>query len=119
MVIDPMDKTVSQNILFSGAWQPVNLKTYQRFVKEGDTILNIGSHVGLEAVVLGKQAGNTGELYIFQPYKISYEIVKKNVYMNGLAPKTKVYPIAASNKKSQAKIFIVYGNTGSSFIGQD
>jgi hypothetical protein len=35
-----------------------------RFVKQGDTIINIGSHVGLEALVLGKIIGNNGRLFI-------------------------------------------------------
>lgn len=35
------------------------------FIKPGNTVLNIGSHIGLEAIVLGKIIGDKGKLYIF------------------------------------------------------
>jgi hypothetical protein len=36
-----------------------------RFVKQGDTIINVGCHIGLESVVMGKQLGPNGRLYMF------------------------------------------------------
>ena len=57
IIVDALDETVSRFIMETGTWEPVNLQTFRRFAKKGDTILNIGSHVGLEAIVLSKQTG--------------------------------------------------------------
>jgi hypothetical protein len=35
-----------------------------RFVKSGNSVLNIGSHIGLEALILGKVIGEKGRLFI-------------------------------------------------------
>ena len=53
-----------------------------RFVKEGDTILNIGSHIGLEAIVLGKLAGPKGRLLIMEPFSLTANMLVKNIHLN-------------------------------------
>ena len=77
-----------------------------RFVQKGHTILNIGSHIGLEAIVLGKIVGETGRLFVVEPYSISYGIVLKNVYLNRLDQITQVYHIGAGNKKTEGYIYV-------------
>jgi len=90
-----------------------------RFVKEGDTIINIGSHVGLEALVLGKIIGNNGKLFIMEPFSITYNIVLKNVYLNSLGNIATVYNVGASNKYSKGYIQVYNYNTGGSEIYTD
>lgn len=65
VIIDSKDGLVSASIKNRGAWEPRNLRAMAQFVKEGDTILNIGSHIGLEAIVMGHIAGPKGRLFIF------------------------------------------------------
>jgi predicted O-methyltransferase YrrM len=36
-----------------------------RFVAAGNTILNVGTHIGIESVVLGKGLGKNGRLFMF------------------------------------------------------
>jgi hypothetical protein len=67
MVVDGLDGTISKAIMDHGTWEPVNMKTFGRFVKEGDTFVNIGSHIGLEGVVYGKKVGATGKAFYFEP----------------------------------------------------
>ena len=85
VVVDTYDRIVSRHITDIGSWEPVNLKTFQRFVKEGDNILNIGSHIGLEAIVLAKKAGPKGTLTIFEPYHVSRKMLRKNICLNNLS----------------------------------
>ena len=70
MIVDRLDQTVSHLIKESGTWEPHYLRTMARFVKEGDTVVNIGSHIGLEAIVLGKIAGPKGKLFILEPFSV-------------------------------------------------
>ena len=43
-----------------------------RFVKKRSTVLIVGSHIGLEAVVLGKIAGVEGKLIVLEPLWRNY-----------------------------------------------
>ena len=55
MVTDATDGTVSTITAEQGTWKPANIKTFSRFIKKGDNILNIGAHIGLEGIVLAKK----------------------------------------------------------------
>jgi FkbM family methyltransferase len=90
-----------------------------RFVKEGHTVLNIGSHVGLEAMVLGKIAGPKGKLFIMEPFSISCNMLLKNVYLNSLNDITTIYNVGASNKYSKGYISVGNINTGGAGIFTD
>ena len=119
VVVDTYDRIVSRHITDIGSWEPVNLKTFQRFVKEGDNMLNIGSHIGLEAIVLAKKAGPKGSLTIFEPYHVSRKMLTKNIYLNDLESRTTIYGIAASNKKGKGQMQISYENTGGSQVSEE
>ena len=77
-----------------------------RFIKEGSTVLNVGSHIGLEAVVFGKIVGDSGKLHILEPYSRTYNMVLKNIHLNGLAQISHVYNVGASNKYSKGFISV-------------
>ncbi len=67
IIVDKADNTVSRDIKNTGVWGPRNMRAMARLIKAGDHALNAGSHIGLEAVNLGKIVGPTGKLYIFEP----------------------------------------------------
>lgn len=68
-----------------------------RFVKSGDTVLNLGSQTGLESLVFAKIIGDTGKMYIFEPYSVSNNLVTKSYKKNGWSKFTTIYKIAASD----------------------
>jgi FkbM family methyltransferase len=85
-----------------------------RLVKPGDHVLNLGSQSGLEALVMGKIIGETGKLFIFEPYSFSNSLITKNVEINGLKDITTIYKYGASDEKGMATIKVSYSNTGGS-----
>lgn len=119
IIVDRYDALVSSYIRNSGSWEAFNIRTMTRFVKEGDTVLNIGSHVGLEAMIMGKIIGSKGKLFIMEPYSITHNMVLKNVYFNGLGDITTVYKVGGSNKYSKGYISVSTSNTGGSEIFTD
>jgi len=119
VIVDVQDGLISRYIREGGTWEPKNLRAIARFVKKGDTVLNIGSHVGLEAMVLGKIIGDSGKLFIFEPYSVSYNMVLKNAHLNRLGKISTVYNVGASNKYATGYISVNYGNTAASAIFTD
>ena len=43
----------------------INLRAFGRFVKEGQTFINIGTHIGLESMVYGQIIGPKGKMFFF------------------------------------------------------
>ena len=65
---------------------------------------------------MGKIIGPKGRLFIFEPYSFSYELVSKNIELNGLKDITTIYKVGASDTKGTALINVPYNNTGPSDI---
>lgn len=119
IVVDDQDKDMSFLLRLNGVYEEYNTATQGRFVKEGDTILNIGCQYGLEAIVLAKLAGPKGRLLLFEPYTKSYKSLLKSVHLNGLGQNTMIYRVAAGNKNTNAYIVIFYENTSASQVYTD
>ncbi|MEZ4195093.1 MAG: FkbM family methyltransferase [Candidatus Paceibacterota bacterium] len=49
-----------------------------RYVTEGKTILDIGSHIGSYAVLLARLTGETGHIYCFEPTPWTFKLLKHN-----------------------------------------
>ena len=117
MVIDSRDLSASKHIKLVGFYP--GIQNYIRLVKEGDIVLNIGVHIGLEAMIMGKIIGPTGKIYMFEPYQISRNILIKNIYINDLDNISTVYPVAASNRKMTGFLVVELLNTGASNVETD
>lgn len=116
MYVDSKDYSVSSIIANSGTWQPHYINLIGHIVKKGDNVLNLGSQSGLEAIIMGKIIGETGKLFIFQPYSFSYKLVEKNIQINDLSSITTLYNVGAGEEKSTGVIRVSYSNTGGSEI---
>lgn len=72
----------------------------------------------MEALGIAKIIGKTGKLYVFEPYSVSYMIMRKNMFLNGFGDILTTYKIAASNKFQIGQLSIPYSNTGMSKVGR-
>lgn len=106
-------------LLKQGYYEPYAVSTQAKFIKEGDVVLNIGCHYGLEAIVFGKIIGPKGKLILFEPYIKSYKSLMKSIYLNNLEGIATLYNIAAGNQNKDGYIFVEAGHTSASQIYTD
>jgi FkbM family methyltransferase len=62
------------------------MRNYERFsssLEEDDVVLDVGAHVGAFSITSGKRS-NKGLVISFEPHPIIYELLRLNVYLNGL-----------------------------------
>jgi len=52
-------------------------------IKKGDTVLDLGAHIGYWTCLFAKLVGKTGKVFAFEPDPESFQILKKNVEING------------------------------------
>ncbi len=84
MVVDPKDNAVSKFIREKGRYDVAQMRFIKGVLKAGDNVINLGSQTGLEAIYMGKLIGPSGKLFIFEPYSVSFTIVRKNMFLNNL-----------------------------------
>jgi len=49
-----------------------------RFLKKGDTVLDVGAHVGFYSMLSSELVGENGAVHSFEPTRWTYEILKQN-----------------------------------------
>ena len=82
-----------------------------RFLKEGDTFLDVGAHVGIYTMLASKLVGNTGKVYSFEPTPRTFKTLKNN---SSLRNNITIYNNAVLNEIKQIDFFD-YGPKFSAF----
>jgi FkbM family methyltransferase len=52
--------------------------------KEGDTVIDIGAHIGRYTITSSKHVGNTGKVVAIEADPENFEVLKKNIALNNL-----------------------------------
>lgn len=81
-------------IFDTGSYEENETKIIMECVNENDTILDIGANVGLYTILLNKYKNCT--TYSFEPIKYTFDLLNKNLAINGM--NAKVYNIGLSDK---------------------
>ena len=117
MYLDPTDQIITPTILAIGSWERDETYWFLRTVKPGDTIVDVGANAGYYTVIGSKLVGDKGKVYAFEPEPASFELLQKNVRLNGLT-NVVLERKALSNRKGTLKIFIADANKGDHRIYQ-
>ncbi len=82
-----------------------------RLLKEGDTFLDVGAHVGTYTVLASKLVGSSGKVYSFEPTPRTFDTLKNN---STVRSNISVYNNAIMDKSSTIEFFD-YGPKFSAF----
>ena len=85
-------------------FEPYVIETAKMFIKEGSTVLDVGSNFGQMTIIFSKLVGDNGIVYAFEADDFVFEILKKNIEANNCK---NVIPIfgAVYNESGKELIF--------------
>lgn len=73
------------------------LKAMEKYIDSNSVVVDVGSNIGNHVLYFGKIL-KAKKVYAFEPINDTFNILKKNVELNGLTPKVKIYNIALGSK---------------------
>jgi len=116
---DPMflDKLNTLSLRNGKVYEPFEIEIVRQVVKKGDTAIDIGAMIGCYTLVFAKLVGDTGRVFAFEPEIENYEILKKNININGYK-NTKPAYMAVSDTDGEMKLYIADGNLGMHTLGK-
>ena len=89
-------------------------------IKEGDNVVDIGSHIGSFSVLAGLLGGN---VIAFEPAKKNYDFLTENIKLNNLEDKIRAYNLAITADGRDVHLWTNFEdptwNTGTINIDQD
>lgn len=111
LYIDKQDEVVSQELIQSRKWEEYETELFKKNIKKGDTILDIGAHIGYYTLLAARLVGDKGKVYAFEPAPRNFELLKKNIKENGYSNVVLINK-AVADMDGESKLFLNNENTG-------
>jgi FkbM family methyltransferase len=96
------DKYIGQRIALE-KYEPYETQLILKQAKRGDVVVDVGANIGYYTILLADKVGKSGKVYAFEPDKISFEILVKNIKENKLK-NVVVVNAAVGNKQGKLKL---------------
>jgi FkbM family methyltransferase len=106
----PDDKYIGQRVAL-GKYEPYETELILRQTKKGDVVVDVGANIGYYTILLADKVGKSGKVYAFEPDKISFEILVKNIKENKLK-NVVVVNAAVGSKEGKLKLYKSKENFG-------
>lgn len=104
LICDPKSSYGSL-VFYNGLPEYAEQMFMYQFVEGGDTIIDIGAHIGSETVLLGSKLGK-GHIYSFEPTPGIVQRLKTNISINNLEAKVDVEEMAVSDHDGKTKFYL-------------
>lgn len=96
---------IDKQIITKGEFEPTTTRAIERFVKEGDVVIDVGANIGYYTVLFSKLVGGTGKVIAFEPTRHFGKVLRKNIETNSLS-NVEVVDFGLSNKTQDLLIDI-------------
>ena len=78
------DLLIGRSLIEYGEFSEIEFSAMNKFIKDGDIILEIGANIGCFTIPYSKKVGSNGKVYAFEPQKFIFNLLKKNIECNEL-----------------------------------
>jgi len=106
-----LDEDDSLGLSLNQNYEPTHTKLIKENVRKGNIVLDIGANIGIFTLLFAELVGSKGKVYAFEPDPTTFNILKKNVEINGYKNVILINK-AVSNKKGKVKLFLCENNNG-------
>jgi hypothetical protein len=91
---------------FPADYEQQNFSFLRKHVKQGDTIMDIGAHIGLFATAAAQLTGNNGKVYAFEPAAETNVLLKHTIAINQLNSIIESHKEAMGAAKAAERFFM-------------
>ncbi len=115
--LDDNPANVKSAIRRGQQWEPHLVQQFEKYVRPGATVLDIGAHIGSLTVPLARLVGPKGHVYAFEPQRKVYRELVHNLRLNQLS---QAIPLryAASDAPSVLEMNPLHQFDGRTSIGE-
>lgn len=90
---------------YEADYEPQTFHFFRENLKPGNTVLDIGGHIGLFAVVTARLVGENGSVFSFEPTPFTRGVMKEVVDLNGVADIVEIHGEAVSSERGETVFY--------------
>lgn len=75
-------ESIDLSLFFTGTFEPDVTVSYQRFLRPGDHVLDVGANFGAHTLRFAKAVGSAGKVRAFEPTRYALDRLKANLELN-------------------------------------
>lgn len=102
--VDTRGIDIAPHLLMHGDWEPDDLGLFARMIRPGDTVLDVGAHLGVYSVVGAAATGATGQVHSFEPNPRLAQLQRKSVLVNGFGERAMLHEVAVGAAEGMAEL---------------
>lgn len=106
-----VQKDMAETILDGRRYEDATSAYFERVVKPGDTVIDVGAHIGYFTLLLAALVGPKGRVLAFEPNPENYQRLLSHLAINGLANVTPFH-MAVGEKCGVVDLWINRDNDG-------
>jgi len=118
LFIDKEDTVVSECLLRTKQWEPFEMSIFKQCLHLGDTIVDLGAHIGTYTLTASSLVGKNGHVFAFEPSPRNYALLSKNVSFNHLKNVSAINQ-AVTDQVGSLNFYLEAENTGDNRIYGD
>lgn len=104
LLVPPDDLGPGMFLSLKGEYEPFMTFLFLKAIKEGDTVYDVGAHVGYYSLLAAKKVGSNGSVISFEPHPDNFSYLKKNIVANKLSPQITLIEKAVSQKIGKIRL---------------
>ena len=108
---DDIDRLIYSHFKNNQLYEPEVVSMLLSFLKEGDTFIDVGSHLGFFSLLASSIVGKTGNVYAFEAGNENFAKLEQNKKINNFSH-LNIFHNAVSDKKELVKFYFNSDNDG-------
>lgn len=97
---------IGWNIFFFGEYEAATNRALEKYLCPGDVVVEAGSNIGSETVLISKLVGEQGRVHCFEPNPYAYDKLDANVKLNSRFGNTVLYKLALGEQNKEITFYI-------------
>lgn len=104
MFVDTRGNDIAPHLLIEGTWEPHYTIVFEKLIRPGDTVLDLGAHLGVYTLLGAAAVGPGGRMEAFEPNPRYAALARRSLSVNGLSGQATVHNMAVGAEEGMAEL---------------
>jgi FkbM family methyltransferase len=110
--VDTRDVGIASHLMMEGKWEPWIERVIMRELRAGMAVADVGANFGYYTLLSAAAVGPTGKVFSIEANPHLVRLLRQSVSVNGFSNWVEVFPIAISDRVSEAYLTFDYAYSG-------